>query len=220
MHMLRWLEEVLWPHGLACICCGVLSEGELLCPSCRKALRAMRLGPEDAGEENIRSVYRYDGTAKQLVLLLKEQCLEDAAEVLAAEMAAMLNTMALPQDMILTWVTMPERRRKGRGIDHGRVLCEAVAEKTGRPVRQLLSREGKIHTQRGLDRVARLQNLANTIRCNMHIEAPVLVIDDVLTTGATVSACAEALRAAGAPQVYALTATRAVLKKNDDRRKD
>ena len=206
------LGEILWPRGTACLCCPELSYGQLLCPDCQKALTAMRLHGEDAGDEGVRSVYRYDGVAKQLVRLLKEQCLEDAAHVLAEDMAEALSAMALPEDAVLTWVTMPEKRRKVRGIDHGRTLCEAVARRTGRPVRQLLIRRGNGHTQRGLNREARLKNIAGSICCEMKVDVSVLIIDDVLTTGATASACAEALRAAGAPKVYALTATKAMLK--------
>ena len=208
----RLLGEILWPRGTACLCCPELSYGEPLCPDCQKALTAMRLQGDDAGDETVRSVYRYDGVAKQLVRLLKEQCLEDAAHVLALDMADVMSAMALPEETVLTWVTMPEKRRKVRGIDHGRTLCEAVAHRTGRPVRQLLIRQGNGHTQRGLSREKRLQNIAGSIRCETKVDVPVLIIDDVLTTGATVSACAEALRAAGAPKVYALTATKAMLK--------
>jgi len=113
----------------------------------------------------------------------------------------------------LTWVTMPLLRRKKRGDDHGRELCEAVARHARLPAQQLLVRAGNGHTQRGLNREKRLQNLTKSIRCNRTIDVPVVIIDDVLTTGATVSACTEALRNAGATQVYALTASRVVLKR-------
>lgn len=211
MKWLRVLSEVFWPRGVKCLCCDTLSDGEALCPTCRKSLEVMRLAPMDAGDERIRSVFRHDGVAKELVLRLKLECLEDAAAVLAEYMAEELQRMHLPPDTVLTWVTMPERRRKERGIDHGRVLCETVGRLSGRPVRQLLRRTGKMHTQRGLGREARLRNLNGTFACQKQLSSPVLLIDDVMTTGATASACAAVLRTAGAPRVYALTATRAML---------
>lgn len=214
--LLRWLEEALWPRGLKCLCCDELSEGELLCPTCVKALEAMRLSGEEAGADNVCSVYRYDGAAKQLVLMLKEGCIADAAFALAEGMADAVRDMKLPEDTVLTWVAMPGRRRKQRGIDHGRTLCEAVAARTGLPVRSFLTRTGNLHTQRGLNREARLQNLSGTIACSERINVPVLLIDDVLTTGATASACAQVLMAAGAPRVYALTATKAMLRTGND----
>ena len=149
--------------------------------------------------------------AKQLVVLLKDQCAADAALVLAKEMVDAINSMKLSEDTVLTWVTMPEIRRIKRGIDHGRTLCEAVAQLTGLTVRQLLIRSKNGHTQRGLSREARLKNIADSIRCEVAINTPVILIDDVLTTGATISVCSEALRNAGATKVMAVTATKVVL---------
>ena len=169
--------------------------------------------PYDDAAEDIRSIYRYEGVARQLVILLKDHCAADAATVLAKAMADVIDAMKLPEDTVLTWVTMPDIRRKKRGIDHGRTLCEAVSSLTGMPVRQLLVRSKNGHTQRGLNREARLKNIADSIRCEGSIDSTVVLIDDVLTTGATVSVCAEALRGAGATKVIAVTATKVVLSK-------
>ncbi len=207
IRLLRILEEIIWPRRLKCLCCEDLSEGELLCPACRKSLDAMWLETGVSGD--IGSAYRYDGLARQLVLLLKHECMAAAADALADGMAERIREMSLPADTVLTWVTMPELRRKKRGIDHGRVLCRAVAEKTGLPFRQLLTRTKHVHTQRGLNRADRLKNLSGTVACHERLNGPVLLIDDVMTTGATASLCTEVLLAAGASQVYVLTATRA-----------
>lgn len=210
---LRWLEDVFWPRGVKCLCCDTLSEGEFLCPTCAEALAKMRLSQDEQGRAEFRSVYRYDGVAKQLVRLLKFGGMADAAIPLAQGMANALREMSLPQNVVLTWVTMPRTRRLKRGMDHGRTLCEAVAALTGLESRQLLERVGSVRTQRGLDHKARMQNLAGTIVCHESISGSVLLIDDVMTTGATATLCAEVLRAAGASQVYVLTATHTMLKR-------
>lgn len=210
IRLLRKLEEVLWPRGVKCLCCDDLSGGEFLCPTCVESLQAMRLDAPEQGSESVRSVYRYDGVAKKLVLLLKEECAADAALVLAKNMAEPVLELNLPPDTVLTWVSMPDIRRKKRGIDHGRTLCKAVAAQTGMEVRQLLVRTRNAHTQRGLNREARLRNLSGTFACREHIDHPVLLIDDVMTTGATAEQCSAILKAAGATQVYVLTATKAM----------
>lgn len=212
MRLLKWLEDVLWPRHFGCLCCDNLCPGKLLCDACQKALDDMKLDANCLDGE-IFSIYRYDGMAKQLVVLLKDQCAAGAALVLAKEMADAINSMKLSEDTVLTWVTMPDIRRKKRGIDHGRTLCEAVSSLTSMPVRQLLVRSKNVHTQRGLNREARLKNIADSIRCEGSIDSTVVLIDDVLTTGATVSVCAEALRKAGATKVIAVTATKVVLSK-------
>lgn len=128
--------------------------------------------------------------------------------------------MNLPEGTVLTWVTMPRRRLQERGIDHGRTLCEAVSALCGLEVRQLLERRGHFHTQRGLRQEARLKNLNGTVICTEKVNVPVLLIDDVTTTGATAAVCAEALLSAGATQVATLTATRAlhISQENDNRK--
>lgn len=215
MRFLRLLEEILWPRRTFCLCCDELSGGAILCPDCSRALQAMRLSPAAMDDDSVRSVYRYDGVAKELVVKLKYDCQVDAAHVLAQAMAEAITDMSLPENTVLTWVTMPAMRRKKRGVDHGRELCMAVGQASGLPVRQLLERKGDVHTQRGLSRAARMSNLEGTILCREMLDMPVLLIDDVTTTGATASACAQVLMEAGAPRVYALTATRALLKEHN-----
>lgn len=214
--LLRIIGEVLWPRGLKCLCCDDYSYGQLLCPTCRKALNALRIPTEEMGANGVCSVFRYDGIAKELVHLLKYDCLSDAAKVFAEEIAKTIADLSIPPDTVLTWVTMPDLRRRKRGIDHGRTLCEAVGLASGLTVTKLLTRQGRIHTQRSLKREARLRNLVGTISCRESVTTPVLLIDDVMTTGATASACAEVLMAAGAPQVFVITATKTIRKTLDN----
>ncbi len=210
--MLKWLrlfDEIIAPKGVKCLCCVEWTHGELLCPNCKRSLEALMLPPEDGIQGDVCCAYQYDGVAKELVLLLKEDCCVSAAEALSENMMAALARMQLPPNTVITWVTMPELRRRSRGIDHGRELCEALSRRCGLPVRQLLTRTGRVHTQRGLSREKRLRNLHGTFLCSEKIDGPVLLVDDVFTTGATSSTCAEVLLAAGAHRVYVLTATRA-----------
>ena len=210
--MLKWLkllDALIAPRGVKCLCCVEWTHGELLCQECRRSLEALRLSPEEGQQGDVCCVFQYDGVPRELVLLLKEDCCADAAEVLAEAMVDSLKRMQLPADTVITWVTMPETRRRRRGIDHGRELCEALSRRCGLPVSQLLTRTGRIQTQRGLSREKRLQNLNGTFLCSEKLDAPVLLVDDVFTTGATSSACAEVLMAVGAPRVCVLTAARA-----------
>ncbi len=211
--MTRLLDALLWPSGVHCLCCDCVSRGALLCKACRVDLDALRR-PE-AGR-TVRSLWRHDGVARQLVIGLKHGCVGDCAEVLAEGIAETVRHMGIPDNTVLTWVTMPEERLRERGIDHGRLLCEAVARQLGLPVRQLLGRRGDAHTQQGLTRAQRLANLDGTFTCNENLNGPVLLIDDVMTTGATSDLCREMLHLHGATAVYVVTATRAELDRKDE----
>lgn len=209
------IADAVAPRGLICLCCDEYSEGQLLCPACAANLASLRLTPDQAGTEHQRGVFRYEGIAKRLVVQLKDSCVADAAFPLSQGMAEELRAMALPPDTVLTWVTMPQARLRQRGIDHGRTLCEAVAAQVHLPVQQLLVRTKNTHTQRGLSHDARLTNLSGSITCRTAVHGTVVLIDDVMTTGATGTLCARLLMAAGASDVRVLTATRAILRGRD-----
>lgn len=228
---IRWADACLlamvYPRRTICLGCGRLSLGARLCPACASELTKMSLDgdlcpqcghvlqtspcPFCKGEVPgpMRSTWKHRGAPRQLVLQLKHGCVEDAAEVLALGMAERAQDFALPADTVATWVTMPHSRQKIRGIDHGRVLAEHLAHRLNIPCFQLLNRQDKGRTQRGLGRKQRLRNLEGLFTCEQEIPHAVLLVDDVMTTSATVRVCAEALLKAGAPQVFILTATQA-----------
>lgn len=205
---LAFMEDVIWPRRVKCLVCVEWSEGEFLCRDCAAALDAIRLRPSSNPDRQ--SVWRYDGVAKKLVHALKFSCMADAAEVLAEGMAGTVREMDLPGDTVFTWVTMPKRRYRERGIDHGRTLCEALARRCGHDTRQLLRRKRCVRTQLGLGKTERQKNLQGVFEGMENMPAHILLIDDVMTTGATTSVCAEALKAAGARKVYIITATKVI----------
>ena len=103
---------------------------------------------------------------------------------------------------------MPEGRRRERCIDHGRLLAETFAKKLGLDCRQLLDRRDRHEkSQATLGASQRVANLTGAFAPKEKISFPVLIVDDVRTTGTTLCRCAEALRAGGAEELYALTMT-------------
>ena len=108
---------------------------------------------------------------------------------------------------------MPDARRRSRGIDHGRCLAETVARTLGLPVRQVLTRSNTIGRvpQQKLNRAQRINNLKGAFSCEEELHTPILLVDDVYTTGATAEVGRESLLRAGAPRVLVLTATKTLL---------
>lgn len=197
------LLRAVFPERVVCVACARPSKGELLCADCAAELETLRLDAMYHG------TYRYQGVAKKLVHRLKFDNVTAAATVLARAMAQDALQLHLPPDTVVTWVTMPEKRKRMRGIDHGQVLAQAVALRLGLPAKRLLIRSEKhsLRTQRGASRAQRLQNLQGLFTAETALPRHVLLVDDVTTTGATMQTCAQCLFSGGA-KVYTLTATR------------
>lgn len=205
------LADILFPRGAVCIVCGKPADGGALCSRCQARLdQAMLADPprQDVYIEEITSAWLYRDEARSLVHRLKFGTVEDAADPLACGMIAAARRMHLPPDTVVTSVPMPVMRRKSRGIDHGMTLAIRVATGLGLRYRPLMRRRSQSRTQRGLSRGRRLTNLQGALICEPLHGEHILLIDDVLTTGATAQACAQALREAGAGSVRVVTAAR------------
>jgi competence protein ComFC len=114
-------------------------------------------------------------------------------------------------DVIVPVPLHPARERE-RGFNQATLLAELLAASIGVPLRPLLERTRYTTTQTAYDRAERMENLHGAFRLRKKQDVRdlrVLLIDDVLTTGSTLSECARVLKAAGAVSVHAATAARA-----------
>lgn len=107
-------------------------------------------------------------------------------------------------------VPLHEARERERGYNQSRVLAEPFACQAGLPLRPgVLERTRPTPPQVGLDRAGRLDNVAGAFQATIEaLGGRWLLVDDVCTTGATLEACAAALRSAGATSVWAITLAR------------
>jgi competence protein ComFC len=114
-------------------------------------------------------------------------------------------------DVIVPVPLHPARERE-RGFNQAQLLAELLADKISVPIRPALERIRYTTTQTAFDRAERMENLRDAFRLRkkMHVQdLRVLLIDDVLTTGSTLSECARVLKRCGAVSVHAATAARA-----------
>ena len=114
-------------------------------------------------------------------------------------------------DMIVPVPLHPTRQRE-RGFNQASLLAELLAARVSIPCKPMLKRVRYTTTQTALDRTERMENLHNAFRLRRNSDVRglhVLLVDDVLTTGSTLSECARVLKRAGAISVYAATAARA-----------
>ena len=199
--------------ALHCEICGVplpaarVKEGEtLLCPECQHKTFAF---------DRARSFAVYQDAVVRAILLLKFEQIEPLAEWFAARLAeeAQAEGEAMGADVVVP-VPLHRQREKERGYNQAALLSKPLAKRLrlphkavllvrtrARPEQQILTLRERWESVRG----------AFATRPGSQVDNKrVLLVDDVLTTGATLDACARALREAGAKAVIGLTVARAV----------
>ena len=189
-----------------CAGCGVRSGW--LCAGCLDRARPARAGVVIKDVTRTAAAWAYEGGPRALVLALKVGGLRGAAEPMGAALAVTCRRERLAPDVV-TWVPARRRDISIRGFDHAEVLARALARRLGSPCRSLLGRRGSQPDQAGLDRARRLVNLRDAFKARESVAGRVLLVDDLVTTGATASACATALRRAGASGVDVAAVCRA-----------
>ncbi|WP_421708387.1 ComF family protein [Algihabitans sp.] len=193
-----------------CACCGVPFEVDpgpgALCGACARAQPAY---------DRARAVMRYDDASRSLVLRFKHADRTEAAPAFARWMARAGAAQLEACDLIVP-VPLHRWRLLRRRYNQAALLAHQLGRLSGKPVvPDLLVRRRNTPSQGKLSRAQRQRNVRGAFlvatRCRAGVSgAKVLLVDDVMTTGATLEACAKVLKRAGAARVDVLTLARAV----------
>lgn len=209
------LLPLLFPQQNVChVCDHALDRDALLCPECEAQLRLCRLTDPMLPYPPLRgsyAAYTHTGMARELIHLLKYAGDSALATPLGEAMAAYARPDGRA-DAVLP-VPMEARKRRRRGYNQAELLAWAFALCTGVPLETgALLRTRENASQVGRTRAERLSAMRGAFAVpdrSLVAGRRLWLVDDVITTGATAIACAEALRKAGARSVTLITACRA-----------
>jgi len=182
------------------LCAGCLAPGRTLCGRCCALLsgpRPHRPDPCPPGLPPLVAAASYAGPVRAALLAHKEDGRLGLARPLGRALAGAVVTLAV-EAVLVPVPSAPEAVRL-RGQDHARRLAAAAAREAGLCSRSLLVQARRTADQSGLDAGQRADNLRGALRARQRLDGlPVVLVDDVVTTGATLAEAARALRAAGA----------------------
>jgi ComF family protein len=203
-------RETPFVAGLCCDKCGIPLPGQeapgsiVLCDDCLRIARPWARG---------RAVMMYGGKGRSLVLALKHGDRTDLARPAGIWLARAAAPILLP-GMIVAPVPLHWLRLAKRRYNQAALLSARLARETGLGhVPDLLVRRRATGTQDGKSRDGRFANVAQALSLHPRHAAtvagrPVLLVDDVMTSGATLAAAADAILAAGAGPVHVITLAR------------
>ena len=213
--------ELLFPPQ--CFGCG--RYGTFLCPSCQSSLSPLKppycrrcaqpIGRgglcrqcvgSPPGINGISSPYLMESAIREAIHGLKYRTLRAAAPSLGKILSSWLEANPLPGDVLVP-VPLHKRRLRDRGYNQSALLAREVGKRTGLPVLEdVLVRTRDTRPQVSLSREDRSLNVVGSFECVGSVkDGRFILVDDVVTTGSTMSACALALRAGGASDVWGLT---------------
>ncbi len=186
-----------------CEVCGISMDGSGLCADCQRARPRYRI---------LRSWSVFDNPVRNALHKLKYRRDMALGDALAAQLSEFAMGLKWPVEMIIP-VPLGKKRSQERGYNQVSLIARPLALAAGMAfASDGLTRVRETRSQVGLTKKERRANVngafqATGTRVNGRV---VLLMDDVATTGSTLSSCAEALYAAGARDVFALTVSRAL----------
>lgn len=203
-------SELLFPKIPVCAVCGRDIREGVLCAACRPGVeQAKILRAERLASLPLYSCYRYEGGVRSMLLGFKMRGKPWLAGELARQMAEFLLSRG-ERFSLVTFVPLSKKRELLRGYNQAELLAREIGARMGAPVLPLLTRVRKTKVQSRLSAEQRVKNLEGAFGMLPGTAelsgSRVLLVDDIATTGTTLTECAKPLCAAGASVVAAVFA--------------
>ena len=232
MKWLLWKERLLcFIFPARCIFCNcVIPPLELCCDTCRDHVSLIHApicihcgchvedctcGKHRRHYEAVLAPFYYKEAVRQGVLRLKRWDDPRAIRFFAAQMAAVIRRELLEERIdVITYVPMSKQALRRRGYNQSRLLAEELSKQLQLPARELLIKVFETTPQKQLKSVERTGNVLGVFDADVLAQGrTVLLVDDLMTTGATLNECSKMLKLAGATAVIAVTAAVTVTEK-------
>lgn len=186
-------------EGPLCRRCGVPTAFDtFVCEECKNV---------DFGFESARAALRYEGVGKEIVHALKYRGYMRTVDRLISPLMRSVLEDSHRFDAVVP-VPLHRSRLRKRGFNQAELIAQSIAREVRANVSDTLEVVRKTRDQVQLTRTGRRENMAGAFRSRGRVRGRVLLVDDVFTTGATTSECANVLTRSGAESVDVLTLCR------------
>lgn len=231
MNLIEYLFNYIAPHS----CLGCQKQGYILCLNCAQQMSQLQTAcfnctrvaengvckpcSRTTGLHAVHIYGEYTGLIKDVIWKMKF----DRGKAAAHDIAAALDKLFLPEwsgTDIVTYVPTATSRLRQRGYDHAALIAQEYAKRRDLPCQRLLGRMGQVRQvgASAYQRGHQLQQAFYVTKVKCVAKKNVLLVDDVLTTGATLKEAAACLCAAGADQVTALLLAKTSTKNHTTKR--
>ncbi|MCD6423486.1 MAG: ComF family protein [Elusimicrobia bacterium] len=210
--MIRILLNFIYPPY--CGGCGKLlplTTKSLVCDECRNFI--LSCAPQISFNRNLKVITctKYEGIAKNLVVELKFKGIKSLGRDIAKFMIFAFEKFLKGDNFdVIVPVPLHKKRMDERGFNQAEILAREISRATKIPMKKhILKRTKNTPSQRDFDKKGRFENVKNAFFSKSVNGKKVILVDDVFTTGATISSCEKTLREKGAKEVVALVFARA-----------
>lgn len=205
--------SVVYPSNENCIVCGQHIEEGYICIKCRNKIKICNealIINKEGYELKCYSVSYYSNIMRDLILKLKYKSDFEAGGLIAELMIEFIKKQNIAFDLV-TFVPMTRKALKKRGYNQSEFLAKLISRHLNAPLVSCVKKIKDTGDQIGLDGNSRWENLSHCFISsykNKFAEKKILIIDDVITTGATAYYCAKEIFSSGCNQVIVLTAAK------------
>ena len=204
----RRLLAIIFPERCP-YCCEVIKPLEYACEDCKESMTSEAYTRKIQGIYEVFSAFPYEGKYKDAILRLKFGKAKQFAPQLAQITAERLSECTDVSDFdVITYVPLHKDTLKERGFNQSELLARYLSETLGLPCEEILKKTKKNKPQHKLLKNERQKNVEGVFGCTKKKLAKgrrIIVVDDIITTGCTLSECVKVLGENGAGEIFCVT---------------